>query len=139
LFRDSGSRDRSAMPRATLHGRPTSSELPFWPPLIGLVGLELVDEFMWMLEILLEDDSMLHAYKHIETRRYLHLHEDGARAFVCLGPGRYREVDRRTALEAVIADWELSLVEDDDAGPIRAALATARARADDHAAANRDG
>ena len=123
------------MPRDTLHGRPTSSELPFWPPLIDLVGLELVDGFMWMLEILLEDDSMLHGYKHIETRRYLHLHEDGGTR---VGPGRYREVDPRTALEAVVADWELSLVEDEDAGPIRAALATARARADDHAAANRD-
>ena len=126
------------MPRDTLNGRPTNSELPYWPPLIDLVGLELVDGFMWMLEILLEDDSMLHAYKHIETRRYLHLHEDGGRAFVCVGPGRYCEVDPRTALEAVVADWELSLVEDADADPIRAALATARARADDHAAANRD-
>jgi len=126
------------MSRDTLHGRPTRSELPFWPPLIDLVGLELVDRFMWMLEILLEDDSMLHAYKHIETRRYLHLHEAGGRAFVCVGPDRYCEVDPRTALEAVVADWELSLVGDEDAGPIRAALASARARADDHAAGNRD-
>jgi len=126
------------MPRDTLHGRPADSELPFWPPLIDLVSLDLVDGFMWMREILLEDDTMLHAYKHIETRRYLHLHEDGGRAFVCVGPGRYCAVDPRPALEAVVADWELSLVDDDDAGPIRAALATARARADDHAAANRD-
>jgi len=126
------------MPRDTLNGRPTNSELPYWPPLIDLVGLDLVDGFMWMLEILLEDDSMLHAYKHIETRRYLHLHESGGRACVCVGPGRYCEVDPRIALEAVVADWELSLVEDADADPIRAALATARARADEHAAANRD-
>jgi len=126
------------MPRDTLHGRPTDSELPFWPPLIDLVSLDLVDGFMWMREILLEDDTMLHAYKHIETRRYLHLHEDGGRAFVCVGPGRYCAVDPRTALEAVFADWELSLVEDDDAGPLRAALTIARRRADDYAAANRD-
>lgn len=124
------------MPRKTLHGRPTESELPCWRPLIELVGLELVGEFMWMLQIVLEDDSMLHAYKHIETRRYLHLHEDGGRAFVCVAAGRYREVHPRTALEAVVADWELSLVEDEAADSIGAALAVARARADSYAAVN---
>jgi hypothetical protein len=85
---------------------------------MDLLGLELVDGFMWMLEILVEDDSILHAYKDIETRRYLHLHEDGGRAFVCVGSGRYREVHPRTALEAVVADWERSLVEDDAAESI---------------------
>jgi hypothetical protein len=31
---------------------------------------------MWMHAVRLEDDRIVHAYKHFETRRYLHLAED---------------------------------------------------------------
>jgi hypothetical protein len=124
------------MPRDTIHGRPFNFERPCWEPLIDLVGLRLVRDFMWMLEILLEDDSVLQAYKHIETRRYLHLHEGGGRAFVCVDAERYREIDPRIALRAVFADWEPTHGEDRDAA--RAALADAYARADRYAAAISD-
>jgi hypothetical protein len=119
---------------ATVHGRPSSAESPSWEPLIDLVGLRLVGEFMWMFEILLEDGSVLHAYKHIETRRYLHLHEDGGRAFACVDAERYREIDPRIALRAVFADWERTAAEHEDRDAIRAALANAHARADRYAA-----
>jgi hypothetical protein len=32
---------------------------------------------MWMFEVRLSDGTPLHAYKHIDTRRYLHLASDG--------------------------------------------------------------
>src|ERR1700755_3349412 len=104
------------MSRDALHGRPTDSDVPFWHPLLDLVGLELVDWFMWMREFLLEDDSMLHAYKHIATRRYLYLHENGGRAFACVRQGRYREGHPRAALEEALAGWELTVVRGEDAG-----------------------
>jgi hypothetical protein len=118
------------MSRDTLHGRPTESDHPHWRPLIDLVGEELVADFMWMLEILLEDDSMLQAYKHIPSRRYLHLHDDGGRAFVCVARGRYRELHPRVALEAVFGEWQVDIAGDDDFGPIRSAIVTAYDRAD---------
>jgi hypothetical protein len=40
-----------------------------------------VEDFMWMFEVELESGLRLHAYKHIETRKYLHLDKEG-RAFV---------------------------------------------------------
>jgi hypothetical protein len=118
------------MPRDTLHGRPTESAHPYWRPLLDLVGDELVADFMWMLEILLEDDSMLHGYKHIPSRRYLHLHEDGGRAFVCVAHGRYLEIHPRVALEAVFGEWQLDIADEDDFEPIRSAIVAAYERAD---------
>jgi hypothetical protein len=49
-------------------------------PLEAAVGLRLAEGFMWMHENRLPDGFALHAYKHIHTRRYLYLTEDG-RAF----------------------------------------------------------
>ena len=126
------------MSRDTLHGRLTATELPYWRPLIDLVGDELVADFMWMREILLEDDSMLHAYKHIDCRRYLHLHEDGRRAFVFVGESKYREIPPRIALEAVFGEWQLNVAFDDEFEPIRAAIVAANARADGYATSLRE-
>lgn len=126
------------MPRDTVHGRPSNVEMPCWSPLIDLVGLRLVGDFMWRLEILLEDGTVLHAYKHIETRRPLHLHEDGGRAFAYIDADRYREIDPRVALQAVFADWEPTAGEGEDPAAMRAALANAYARADRYAAAISD-
>ena len=121
--------------RDTVHGSPTSVDMPCWGPLIDLVGLRLVRDFMWMFEVQLDDASTLHAYKHIETRRYLHLHEDGGRTFAYVDGDRYREFDPRLALRAVFADWERTVPECDDREAIRVALANAYARADRYAAA----
>jgi hypothetical protein len=86
-------------------------ELPDWAPLVELAP-EHVDEFMWMFEVELENGVRLHAYKHWETRRYLHL-DHGGRAFVYIwnedltadDDGRYEEVD---------PEWVLKLVLDQD-------------------------
>jgi hypothetical protein len=90
-------------------GQVLQFERPVWEPLIMLAP-EHVEDFMWMHEEELEDGTRLHAYKHWETRRYLHL-DHGGRAFVFVWdesrnvgePGRYEEVDPRWLLEVVLA------------------------------------
>ncbi|MGV1046910.1 MAG: hypothetical protein ACOYD4_00085 [Solirubrobacterales bacterium] len=93
-----------------IQGRMTRNyERPEWGPLIELAP-DHVGDFMWMFEVELENGVALHAYKHWETRRYLHL-DHGGRAFVYLwnedltadDDGRYEQVD---------PDWLLGLVLD---------------------------
>ena len=46
---------------------------PDWLPLALVAGIDLLEDFMWMHEVRLSDGRRLHSYKHIDTRRYLHL------------------------------------------------------------------
>jgi hypothetical protein len=90
-------------------GRVVNHEAPIWEPLIALAPDGLGD-FMWMHEVELEDGTRLHAYKHYETRRYLHL-DHGDRAFVFVWDedrlededALYEEVDPQWLLELVLA------------------------------------
>jgi hypothetical protein len=63
---------------------------------------------MWMYEVALDDGRSLHAYKHRQTRRYLHL--DGHRNAWAYqhrqGRSMYRQVDLADALTEALADWE---------------------------------
>jgi hypothetical protein len=88
-----------------LRGRAGQGDEPRWGPLESLVGYALAGWFMWMFDVELDDGSRLDAYKHITTRCYLHVSEDG-RVFGYLTGGRYRQLDVATALEAVFASWE---------------------------------
>ena len=93
-----------------VRGEPTHQyDSPEWGPLLELAP-DHIDEFMWMSEIELESGLRLHIYKHIETRKNLHLDKEG-RAFVFLWPekirdgdepGSYREVDPRHMLQEVL-------------------------------------
>ncbi len=98
-------------PMRPIQGRMTRNfERPDWAPLVELAP-DHVDDFMWMFEVELENGVVLHAYKHWETRRYLHLDYAG-RAYVYIwdenlaadDDGRYEEVDLewllRLALES---------------------------------------
>lgn len=78
---------------------------PDWQPLYELVGAKLADWFMWMGETELEDGTRVHSYKHITTREHLHLGVDG-RAFEYISPCRFRERDRRHAIDLVFDTWE---------------------------------
>ena len=93
-------------------GRMTRSDSPNWEPLLNLARV-YVDEFMWMFEVELEGGVRLHAYKHIVTRRYLHLTEDGRAFFFCWpdehggslddrSPSLYQEVDPRRMIDLVM-------------------------------------
>jgi hypothetical protein len=57
---------------------------------------------MWMFEVELSNGKRLHAYKHIDTRCYVHLDHDGA-AFAYLESGRYRSFPVTEVLTAVFA------------------------------------
>lgn len=86
----------------TWEGSMTKRDTPSWTPLLDLVGDELAGDFMWMFEVVLTDGTCLQAFKHIDTRRYLHLRPDGA-AFAYEPTGRYRVVDAADVLVEVFA------------------------------------
>lgn len=81
---------------------------PVWEPLLELAPDD-IDDFMWMFEVELESGLRLHAYKHRETRKYLHLDKEG-RAFAYIPakvyrddePASYREVDPSRILREVL-------------------------------------
>ena len=88
-------------------GRSVRGELPVWAPLLAVAGA-LTSGFMWMYEVVLDDGRSLHAYKHRETRRYLHL-DTQCNAWVYQhrrGRSMYRKCDVADALIEVFADWE---------------------------------
>jgi len=115
------------MPRSrTLTGRSIRVDRPCWQPLIDLVGLDLVDWFMWMDALELSDGTRVHAYKHRATRRYFHLAEDG-RTFAFIPSYSYAEISREEAIEEAFDGWETTLPEPD--GPAPGALARLRAGA----------
>jgi hypothetical protein len=63
---------------------------PDWRPLEQLVAT-LAGHFMWMFAVQAADGRRLNVYKHIWTRRYLHLGPSGE-AFFFTRAGRYREI-----------------------------------------------
>lgn len=110
----------------TLAGTIRQGERPVWQPLLDLVGEDLTGWFMWMYELELADRSPLHAYKHIATRRYLHLAEDG-RTFAYQSAGDdYAEIAPRDALREAFAEWEQLLPGPTDPEAVRAAIRRAR-------------
>jgi hypothetical protein len=85
----------------TCCGSDVQGETPDWAPLEAAVGRELTGWFMWMHEVRLADGPSIHAYKHVVTRRYLHLTGDG-RAFAYTGGECYRELPLATAVTLVL-------------------------------------
>ena len=83
-------------------GKVTQGHKPEWRPLLDTVGEEVTGDFMWMFEVGLSDGTPLQAYKHVESRCYIHLAPDGA-TFVFEPPDRYRSVPTADVLAAVFA------------------------------------
>lgn len=102
-----------------------SGEEPEWRPLLDLVGPDIVGYFMWMCPLVLPDGTRMHAYKHHDTRRYLHIHEDG-RLFEYDGAGGYLEISPTEALAEAFTSWEIVAWPEDDPGPVFALLARHR-------------
>lgn len=75
-------------------------ETPNWDPLMEVVGHRVIGDFMWMHEVELRDGRRVHAYKHRDTRRYIHLDEQG-NAFVYTESGRYKPTPAAEVLTAV--------------------------------------
>jgi hypothetical protein len=81
-------------------GDVTSWEDPVWEPLEKLLGV-YVGYFMWMHALTLKDGTRIHAYKHCDTRRYLHLSDDG-RTFVYEEEDFYLEVETLELVKRVM-------------------------------------
>ena len=90
-------------PIKTVHGESLQGDSPCWDPLLK-VAPELVEHFMWMFEVELEDGRRVHAFKHVSTRRYLHL-DHRANAFAYMGHSRYRQIDLDFLLEEALRPW----------------------------------
>jgi hypothetical protein len=94
-----------------IEGESDHSETPDWTPLENL-ALRECGEFMWMFSVVCENGRRLQAYKHIWTRRYIHLDGTGA-AFVYRRDGRYEQVDALWLMQMVLmrpiaeAQWEI--------------------------------
>jgi hypothetical protein len=86
----------------TLKGEVAQYDRPEWGPLEELVAEPVVGDFMWMHEVELTDGTALHAYKHIDTRRYIHLTANG-QAYVYDPLDRYQPVAASDVLEEVFA------------------------------------
>lgn len=90
------------MAHRTYSGTMTQGREPDWQPLLDLVGEEVVADFMWMFEVRLSTGARLHAYKHIDTRRYIHLDPTGKAFFYTLR-GRYCRTDAAVVLAEIFA------------------------------------
>ena len=89
------------MPRDQgIDGEALQGGTPDWLPLALVAGIDLLEDFMWMFEVRLSDDRRLDAYKHVDTRRYLHL-DHGANAFTYEEDRGYRPVPLSRMLDAV--------------------------------------
>jgi hypothetical protein len=95
------------MPTARpVSGDVVQAEVPRWEPLLAAVGEGLADWFMWMSELRLSDGTRVDVYKHVSTRRYLHLADDGA-AFRLCAPGGYRPSDVCAEIAGAFVGWEI--------------------------------
>lgn len=83
-----------------IEGELAQYETPDWLPLALVAGQALLQDFMWMHEVRLADDRRLHAYKHIDTRRYVHPDAE-SNAFVYGEDDRYRPASLASVLRAV--------------------------------------
>ena len=110
----------------SLSGHIAQHGAPDWQPLLGTVGSSLASWFMWMSEVELSDGTRLHAYKHVATRRYLHLAADG-RAFECRLENRYWEVAAPTAVVRAFVGWERAAPPEGDVAALRWAVQRIRA------------
>jgi hypothetical protein len=98
--------DRTMHVRNSFEGSVVQAETPDWEALLRFAG-GVVDDFMWMFEIRLEDGRRVHAYKHVWTRNYLHL-DEGGRAFIYKEPDSYQQVNPAWLLGHVLDAWALT-------------------------------
>ena len=89
--------------RRMVKGELAQYEVPDWEPLRTVAGDEVVGSFMWMHEARLRDGSPVHAYKHIDTRGYVHLGHDG-QGYAYVGEELYRRVEARRLFLGIALD-----------------------------------
>ena len=90
----------------TIRGRLAQYEEPTWEPLLNLLGAERAGDFMWMHEIALATGERVHAYKHIDTRRYIHL-SDAGKTYTYTDRERYTPIPAFEAAELALSPTDL--------------------------------
>lgn len=70
---------------------------PNWKPLEEKIGARCA-EYMYIAGYQLEDGTMVYAYKHIDSRKYINLSDDG-REWLYVDNG-YREIENPRCGEA---------------------------------------
>ena len=114
-----------------LAGELVRYDQPDWDPIVALLSEELAEWFMWMCEVALEDGRRVHAYKHIETRRYLHLGTDGSAWRYWAGA--YLPITPLAGVLEALCGWDLYARAGANDAAARAAVEAAIARvARDH-------
>jgi hypothetical protein len=89
------------MPRRRgIKGEATQGDRPDWEPLVDAVGGRVASDFMWMYEVELSDGRSLQVYKHVDTRRSVHLAADG-QAYYYEPPDRYVPISAAQVFAAV--------------------------------------
>lgn len=108
---------------------------PEWQPLLDLVGPHLTGAFMWMGAVRLDGDgAVVHAYKHRDTRNYLHIDATGRAFGYHAMPAEdgfeswYTELPAPYALAGVFWEWPTFGADDDDLAEVERAIAQTHQR-----------
>lgn len=112
-------------PERATPGTVVQADNPLWAPLEAVLGTGLVGWFMWMYEIRLDDGTRIHAYKHVATRRYLHLAQAGT-AFAYKVESRYLPTDLAAAITDAFNGWECGRPAPGEVRLLAAAIVSAR-------------
>ena len=105
--------------RGLITGRVVNYEDPDWRPLERLASPYLASSFMWMFEVATRRGERFHAYKHIETRCYIHIDMDGNGLAYVPDEDRYARCPAWILLRAALRPWWEEL----NASPEEVALA----------------
>lgn len=112
-------------PQGAIQGTVVQAEDPCWSALEAVLGTELAGWFMWMYELRLDDGTRVDAYKHVTTRRYLHLSLTGA-ALRYSVDGRYLGVGLPSAIATAFEGWQTAGPGPREVEHLAAAVASAR-------------
>jgi len=85
--------------------RVVNYEEPDWRPLERFASPYLAGSFMWMHEVRTRRGESFHAYKHIETRCYVHLGIDGNGLAFHWDEKRYGRYPAWVLLKAALRPW----------------------------------
>ncbi|MFL5868200.1 MAG: hypothetical protein ACJ766_13960 [Thermoleophilaceae bacterium] len=118
------------MGQRLITGRVVNSKEPDWRPLERLASPYLCSHWMWMFEVATRRGERFHAYKHIDTRCYVHIDIDGNGLAYHPDEDRYSRHPAWVLLRGALRPWweELKASPEDIA---LAQIAISRAQRDD--------
>jgi hypothetical protein len=87
-----------------LRGSRRDGAAPDWRPLFGLSPRDVLD-FMWMYRVDLTDGTVVEAYKHWSTRKYIYLDASG-RGYELVGEATFEQGDAMVLLVMAVLDAE---------------------------------